>query len=146
MQALDRFQEEVGGPLRGGDPGRRLFEFQVCEKIPYFTRIPARFELPEEQWLVVAVHHIFGSEELSLLAAGIAQRAPEPYLGLNDRDMAQLGLEQGALVGFMRHAAAYQLPVRRMPSLPRRNCRSAGRPAGDAGAAAAFPGAAVARP
>ncbi len=118
VQALNRFQEEVGGPLRGGDPGRRLFEFQVCEKIPYFTQVPARFELPEEQWLVVAVHHIFGSEELSLLAAGIAQRAPEPYLGLNDRDMAQLGLEEGALVGFMRHAAAYQLPVRRMPSLP----------------------------
>ncbi len=53
-----------------------------------------------------------------MLAAGIAQRAPEPYLGLNDRDMAQLGLEEGALVRFIRHAAAYQLPVRRMPSLP----------------------------
>ncbi len=118
VQALNRFQAEVGGPLRGGDPGRRLFEFQICDEIPYFTHVPARFELPEGQWLVVAVHHIFGSDELSLPAAGIAQRAPEPYLGLNDRDMAQLGLEQGALVGFMRHAAAYQLPVRRMPSLP----------------------------
>jgi NADH-quinone oxidoreductase subunit G len=52
------------------------------------------------------------------MAAGIAQRAPDPYFGLNDRDIAQLGLEEGALVGFMRHAAAYQLPVRRMPSLP----------------------------
>jgi len=118
VQALNRFQAEVGGPLRGGDPGRRLFEFQICEEIPYFTQVPARFELPEGQWLVVAVHHIFGSDELSLPAAGIAQRAPDPYLGLNDRDMAQLGLEQGALIGFMRHAAAYQLPVRRMPSLP----------------------------
>jgi NADH-quinone oxidoreductase subunit G len=118
LQSLNRFQEEVGGPLRGGEPGRRLFEFQVCEEIPYFTYVPASFEFPEKQWLVVGIHHIFGSEELSLMAAGIAQRAPEPYLGLNDRDIAQLGLEEGAPVRFMRHAAAYQLPVRRMPSLP----------------------------
>jgi NADH-quinone oxidoreductase subunit G len=120
VQALNRFQEEVGGPLRGSDPGRRLFEFQVCEVIPYFTHVPARYELAEGQWLVVAVHHIFGSEELSLLAAGIAQRAPEPYLGLNGRDMAQLGLQDGEIVCFIRHAATYQLPVRRMPSLPHR--------------------------
>jgi NADH-quinone oxidoreductase subunit G len=118
VQALNRFQEEVGGPLRGGDPGRRLFEFQICEKIPYFLHVPTHFELPEGQWLIVAVHHIFGSDELSLLAAGIAQRAPEPYIGLNDRDMAQLGLQEGELVRFMRHDATYQLPVRCMPSLP----------------------------
>ena len=43
VQALNRFQEEVGGPLRGGDPGRRLFEFQVCEKIPYFTHSSGPF-------------------------------------------------------------------------------------------------------
>jgi NADH-quinone oxidoreductase subunit G len=118
VQALNRFQEEVGGQVRGGDPGRRLFEFQSCEQIPYFTHAPAHFELSEGQWLVVAIHHIFGSEELSLLAPGIAQRAPEPYIGLNDRDMAQLGLQEGEPARFIRHAATYQLPVRLMPSLP----------------------------
>ncbi|MEJ2170523.1 MAG: hypothetical protein P8X90_33940, partial [Desulfobacterales bacterium] len=118
VQALNRFQEEVGGQLRGSDPGRRLFEFQSCEQIPYFTPVPAHFELPEGQWLVVAIHHIFGSEELSLLAPGIAQRTPEPYIGLNDRDMAQLNLQEGELARFIRHDATYQLPVRLMPSLP----------------------------
>jgi NADH-quinone oxidoreductase subunit G len=118
VQALNRFQQEVGGPLRGGDPGRRLFEFQSCEEIPYFTRVPAHFELPQGQWLVVPIHHIFGSEELSLLAPGIAQRAPEPYLGLNERDLAQLGFREGQIVTFIRHDATYQLPVRIIPSLP----------------------------
>ncbi len=118
VQALNRFQEEVGGPLRGGDPGRRLFEFQTCEEIPYFTHVPTHTEPPPGQWLVVAIHHIFGSEELSMLAAGIAQRAPEPYIGLNDRDMAQLGLQEGGIVRFKMHAATYRLPVRCMPSLP----------------------------
>jgi NADH-quinone oxidoreductase subunit G len=118
VQALNRFQQEVGGPLRGGDPGRRLFEFQSCEEIPYFTRVPAHFELPQGQWLVVPIHHIFGSEELSLLAPGIAQRAPEPYLGLNERDLAQLGFREGQIVTFIRHDVSYQLPLRIIPSLP----------------------------
>ena len=118
VQALNRFQEEVGGPLRGGDPGRRLFDFQTCEEIPYFTHVPIHIEPPPGQWLVVAIHHIFGSEELSMLAAGIAQRAPEPYISLNDRDMAHLGLQEGETVRFMRHDATYRLPVRCMPSLP----------------------------
>jgi NADH-quinone oxidoreductase subunit G len=118
VQALNRFQKEVGGTLRGGAPGRRLFEFQSCEEIPYFTHFPAHFELRPGQWLVVPIHHIFGSEELSLLAPGIAQRAPEPYIGLNDRDLAQLGLREGQFVSFVRHGATYQLPVRSTPSLP----------------------------
>jgi len=118
VQALNRFQEEVGGPLRGGDPGRRLFEFQTCEEIPYFTHVATHIEPPPGQWLVVPIHHIFGSEELSLLAAGIAQRSPAPYIGLNDRDMAQLGLQEGESVRFKRHDATYRLPVRRMPGLP----------------------------
>jgi NADH-quinone oxidoreductase subunit G len=118
VQALNRFQKEVGGPLRGGDPGRRLFEFQSCEEIPYFTNVPAHFELPPGQWLVVPIHHIFGSEELSLLAPGIAQRAPEPYLALNDGDTAQLGFREGQIVTFLRHDTTYQLPVCIIPSLP----------------------------
>jgi NADH-quinone oxidoreductase subunit G len=118
VQALNRFQEEIGGPLRGGDPGRRLFEFQSCEVIPYFSNVPGDRELPEGQWLVVAVHHIFGSEELSSLAPGIVQRTPAPYLGLNAHDMGQLGLQEGDLVCFVRHDTNYQLPVGRMPSLP----------------------------
>jgi NADH-quinone oxidoreductase subunit G len=118
VQALNRFQEETGGLPRGGDPGRRLFEFQSCEVIPYFPNVQVDHDVPEGQWLIVAVHHIFGSEELSSLAPGIAQRAPAPYLGLNEHDMLELGLQEGDLVRFVRHDATYQLPVRRMPSLP----------------------------
>jgi NADH-quinone oxidoreductase subunit G len=136
VQALNRFQKEVGGQLHGGDPGRRLFEFQSCEQIPYFTHVPAHLDLPEGQWLVVAIHHIFGSEELSLLAPGIAQRAPEPYIGLNDRDMAQLGLQEGENVRFNRHDKTYQLPVRLMPDLPH---AVAGLPVGLPGTLGLFP-------
>ena len=35
VQAVNKFQEEVGGPLRGGDPGRRLIEPQVTSRLPH---------------------------------------------------------------------------------------------------------------
>ena len=31
MQALNKFQEEIAGPLRGGDPGVRLIEPPVAD-------------------------------------------------------------------------------------------------------------------
>ena len=38
------YQSEVGGPLRGGDPGRRLIEPAAGTPPPYFDRIPPPFE------------------------------------------------------------------------------------------------------
>ena len=44
VQALNKFQSEIGGPLRGGDPGRRLIEPAPAEPGRSFTmpRPPAR--------------------------------------------------------------------------------------------------------
>ena len=36
VQALNKFQDEVGGPLRGGDPGERLIEPTQGKKLAYF--------------------------------------------------------------------------------------------------------------
>jgi NADH-quinone oxidoreductase subunit G len=72
VQALNKFQQEVGGPLRGGDPGRRLIEPGRQLRTPYFPA-PSWSELnasPEP----APRYHIFGSEELSSLAPGIILR------------------------------------------------------------------------
>ena len=76
MQAINHYQSEVGGPLRGGDPGRRLIEPGAGTPPPYFDRIPPPFEPQADEWLCVPLHHIFGSEELSVLAPAIAERMP----------------------------------------------------------------------
>ena len=76
VQAVNKFQDEVGGPLRGGDPGRRLIEPSAGTPPPYFDRVPPAFEPHADEWLSVPLHHIFGSEELSVLAPGIAERMP----------------------------------------------------------------------
>jgi len=117
-QALNKFQSEVGGPLRGGDPGRRLIEPQEGVEAHYFTDVPPPIDSRAGQWLLVPVHHIFGSEELSVLAPGIARLMPAPYLGLNPTDAATLRLEEGAEVEISSGKWVGRLPVKLAPALP----------------------------
>ncbi|MDE2366012.1 MAG: NADH-quinone oxidoreductase subunit G, partial [Betaproteobacteria bacterium] len=95
VQAVNKFQDEVGGPLTGGDPGERLIEPASEKKAAYFQNIPAGFEPKPGEWLLLPLHHIFGTEELSALAPGIAELSTEPYLALNPGDAVDLGLAAG---------------------------------------------------
>jgi NADH-quinone oxidoreductase subunit G len=127
VQALNKFQEEIGGPLRGGDPGQRLIEAVSVDRISYFHQVPAAFQPREREWLVVAVYHIFGSEELSIVSPGIAELAPQPYLGLNDADASRLHVNDGEAIELVLQGVARRLRVRLSASLPR---GVAGLPAG----------------
>ncbi|MEJ2600995.1 MAG: NADH-quinone oxidoreductase subunit NuoG, partial [Anaerolineales bacterium] len=78
VQALNKFQSEVAGPLIGGDPGRRLISIPENAKPKYFD--PSSVSRQTHTWQLVPVYHIFGSEPLSMLTPGVAERAPQPYL------------------------------------------------------------------
>src|SRR5215510_1753917 len=119
VQALNKFQSEVGGPLRGGDPGQRLIEPTQVAKAAYFDETPATFRPRDDEWLVTPLYHIFGSEELSALSPGVAERAPQPYLALNPDDAGALRVSEGEEVELVLDGAVYRLPVRIHPSLPR---------------------------
>jgi NADH-quinone oxidoreductase subunit G len=124
VQALNKFQQEVGGPLQGGDPGIRLITPSDSNAIPFFDTMPPGMRIDDNQRLLVAVYHIFGSEELSMVSPGIAQRAPEPYLALNPEDpLASDGGDLSFTVGDI----SFTLPVKPMPGLPE---KIAGLPAG----------------
>jgi NADH-quinone oxidoreductase subunit G len=118
VQSLNKFQEEIAGPLRGGDPGVRLMEPGDGSAGAYYTRIPAACKPRAGQWLAVALHHIFGSEELSVLTPGVFELAPEPYLALNPDDAAGLGFGVGDEVDFSMDERLYRLPLRLLPTLP----------------------------
>jgi NADH-quinone oxidoreductase subunit G len=92
IQAVNTYQKEIGGPLRGGDAGVRLFEPAPKNGQPYFSAIPAAFQPRESEWLLVPMHHIFGSDELSLSAPGIRELAAKPHLAVNSDDFAE-GME-----------------------------------------------------
>ncbi len=127
VQALNKFQSEVGGPLRGGDPGQRLIEPAQSEKKTYFDGIPAPFRPRDGEWLLTPLYHIFGSEELSDLSPGVVAKSPQPYLALNPDDAGALRVNEREEVELVLDGAVYRLPVRLHPALPR---GVAGLPAG----------------
>ena len=79
--ALTKFQQEIDGPLIGGPAGVRLFA-PGTGRFDYFTHMPASPVRKDGQWLLVPVYQLFGSEELSSVAPGIAAATSAPYLAL----------------------------------------------------------------
>jgi NADH-quinone oxidoreductase subunit G len=117
IQSLNKFQSEIAGPLRGGDPGCRLIDQVESQSINYFKTIPPAYVRRQHHWMLVPLYHIFGSEPLSMLTSAVAQRAPKPYLALNDLDADGLQLEDGDQVEMTLNGQVYCLPVKRLPSL-----------------------------
>ena len=118
VQAVNKFQSETGGPLRGGDPGRRLIEPAGVSGVTYFKEIPAAFEPHDEEKLLIPLYHIFGSEELSVHSPGIAELAPKPYIALNSADMENLQVRDGEEAGIMLNGRLISLPVKCIDTLP----------------------------
>ncbi|MEX2233728.1 MAG: NADH-quinone oxidoreductase subunit NuoG [Cyclobacteriaceae bacterium] len=119
VQAINKYQEEVGGSLRGDDPGLRLIEPQTSAAPKYFTDLPEIFIPLQDHLWMVALHHIFGSEELSARGAAVAKRVPKSYVIVNVQDARELNLQPGGLLNFEVNRQAYQLPVQISASIPK---------------------------
>jgi NADH-quinone oxidoreductase subunit G len=152
VQALNKFQQEVGGPLRGGDPGVRLIEppsapspgaakpgsagsaaatTAAASRAAAVSSPPAAdaallagpgapeaFRPSPDRLLAVPLHHVFGSEELSMLSPPVAGRAPAAYLALSAADAERLDAAEGRLLTVLVNELHLSLPVRIMASLP----------------------------
>jgi NADH-quinone oxidoreductase subunit G len=140
IQSLNKFQQEVAGELRGGDPGVRLIEpggggdgkgrnagtggKGQAESAPRAAAsgsnpIPPPFEPRSGEWLLVPLHHVFGSEEQSMLSPPIAALAPAPYVALIPEDAAALGLAAGQPARLQFGSIDCALAVRIEPALQR---------------------------
>jgi len=118
VQALNRFQEEIAGPLRGGGSGQRLITPGEDESGATMREIPDAFAARAGALLAVPLYHIFGSEELSVLTPGVAERAPGPYLALGPASAAELEVREGDEAQVEIGGVSLSLPVRIAPSLP----------------------------
>ena len=123
VQALNKFQEEIGGPMRGGDAGVRLLTPAQADEDrssahDYFADIPAAFRRERDKWLLVPHHRVFGSEELSALSPAVAERIGCPTVALNPEDAAALGASDGALIEVVLDDTRLTLPLETRPALP----------------------------
>jgi NADH-quinone oxidoreductase subunit G len=129
VQALTRFQEEIGGPLRGGDPGIRLLRTPEDAdsgtkagrrgKWDYFNEIPAPFERRPDELYAVPAHHIFGSDELSIQAPWLRELAPHPYVLINGEDAADRKINEGDTIMVRFEERSISLPVKTSDAIPR---------------------------
>ncbi len=108
-QAWNKFQDEVGGHLRAGDPGVRLIEAKGAT-LPWFA-VAAPFNPAQGTWQVVPFHHLFGSEENSSRATPIQERMPEPYVALAKSEADRLGVNDGAMLALRVKGQALRLPL-----------------------------------
>jgi len=126
VQAINRFQIEVGGALHGGDPGRRLIEPRTESTVgdsatgmaEYFGDVPTAFAPQAGKWWAVPAHHIFGSEELSMHSPAIRQLAPRPYVAINSEEARRLGIQDGQEISLAIGGRSWRLAVQASPSLP----------------------------
>jgi NADH-quinone oxidoreductase subunit G len=116
-QAVTKFLEEVPGPLRKEVPGVKLIQPHGDGR-PYFAHVPPAFHPRAEQWLVLPIYHVFGSEELSARASAVRERIPAPYLLLNAEDAKGHGLDEGRLATVRVNGWTYRLPIRISPPFP----------------------------
>ncbi|HME35703.1 MAG TPA: NADH-quinone oxidoreductase subunit NuoG [Candidatus Sulfotelmatobacter sp.] len=127
IQAVNTYQKEPGGPVRGGDAGVRMFEPAApnghsSDRQAWFSAIPPAFEPREGEWLLLPMYDFIGSEELSQAARGLAELAAKPYVAVNCSDLAE-----GAEVEVSCASGTFRLPIRLRPDLPRGvACLSAG--------------------
>ena len=89
-QAIFKFQQEVGGPLAGGDPGVHLTP-GVAPAPQHTDQAPGS----GDGLLAVPVPVLFGSEELSAASPAIRERMPFPFVVLNPDDARTLGVDAG---------------------------------------------------
>ncbi|MDA8387833.1 MAG: NADH-quinone oxidoreductase subunit NuoG, partial [Nitrospiraceae bacterium] len=121
VQAVNKFQSEAGGPLAGGDPGKRLIEpVRNGSSLSYFADIPPPFKRAlGGKFLVTPLYHVFGSEKLSALSPAVSELVPAPYLALNPEDAGELPCEEGGQLRLTVGGVSFRLPARFDPSVPR---------------------------
>ncbi|HEY1075152.1 MAG TPA: NADH-quinone oxidoreductase subunit NuoG [Fontimonas sp.] len=112
-QAVNKFQAEIGGPLKGGDPGVRLLAPKASPA--YYDRAAGQQgEGLQQVWL----YELFGSDELSVRGPAIAGRVPAPYVVLNPETAKKLGFSAGNVLRLDSSGQSWQAQLRVSDSLP----------------------------
>ena len=115
--AVLKFQDEIGGPLRGGSGGIRLLDGDTPAGPAGAGHTPPGAGSDAPELVLIAQPHCFGSELTSAASAPIAERAPSPYLALNLSEATALGVTGGDTVTVTTDAGEATLRVALRPRL-----------------------------
>ncbi|AOA57376.1 NADH-quinone oxidoreductase subunit NuoG [Acinetobacter larvae] len=109
-QAWNKYQDNVGGHLKGGDAGIRLFD--LLAKRPARSYVaPATARQNPETFRLVPQYHIFASGEFTVKTPAMQTRIPTPVFKLGAQDAERLNLQDGQHITVHAGDVAIQLPV-----------------------------------
>ncbi|MEY4589043.1 MAG: NADH-quinone oxidoreductase subunit NuoG [Pseudomonadota bacterium] len=103
--AWNKFQVEVGGPLRAGDSGVRLFNTEGAGS--YFAAEASTID----GLSLAPVYHLYGSDEQSSRSEKIQERIHVPYVRLSTADAQRLQLTQGQTLSISGAGFSHQAPL-----------------------------------
>ncbi len=109
-QAWNKFTDEVGGHLRGGDPGVRLLPL-VSGSYGYHNDLPVDTPLATGVWQLAVLPRLFGGEETSSRSEPIRQRPAPASLSLSATDAQTLGAADGDTLTVTAAGVSVSLPV-----------------------------------
>ncbi len=95
VSGLHKFEQELEAVRPAESLGVRLLDEPAHGGELAPVAPPPSSATADGEFTLVALHHIFGSEDLSMYAPGIAQRAPGAFIGLNEEDADRLGAREG---------------------------------------------------
>ncbi|MBK5243950.1 MAG: NADH-quinone oxidoreductase subunit NuoG [Eubacteriaceae bacterium] len=98
VQAINKYQIEVGGELLGGNPGIRLFEPKETTDLDFSDHIPLQFSPKQDEYCGLPLYHIYGSDELSAQSPAVKERVPEAYIALNDDDALKNDIREDDMI------------------------------------------------
>ena len=116
-QAWNKYQNEVGGHLKGGDSGVRLFDRLPKRPARSFVA-PAPVLVNAESFRLVPMHHIFGSGEFTVKTPAMETRIPEPVFAVGEQDAARLNVQDGQRITVKAGETSIVLPVQVIEYLP----------------------------
>ena len=116
-QSWNKFQDKVGGHLKGGDSGVRLFD--RLNKRPVRTFVaPAVVVVNPESFRLVPMHHIFASGEFTAKTPAMETRIPNAVFAVGEQDAARLKVQEGQNITVKAGETEISLPVQVIEYLP----------------------------
>lgn len=115
IQSINKYQIEVGGPLHGGNPGKRLIEPNGNGNVSSASQ---KTEPPQGNFEVLPKYDIFGSGELSSLSPAIAKRIPAASVSISEKALSDKNLAHAVNIRISNESEEITLPVKINNSLP----------------------------
>ena len=109
VQALNKYQQTVGGDYQHHHVGLRLFE-PVNNNFIFFK--PVKTEtLENNNFIIIPEYFIFGSEERARLSPALKTRIPEAFIGISEADINKYKINHDSIINIKIDDEIIKLPL-----------------------------------